>query len=60
MNRQTTVLPSLFMAKFKAARGRSKAAPGRPPAAVSCVVLVLVGMALVMIFLYEVIKHANG
>jgi hypothetical protein len=49
------------MAKFKAARGRRKAAgPSRPPAAVSCVVLVLVSMVLVMILLYEVIKHANG
>jgi hypothetical protein len=48
------------MAKFKAARGRRKAGPSRPPAAVSCVVLVLVAMVLVMILLYEVIKHANG
>jgi len=47
------------MAKFKAARGRKKDAT-RPPAAISCVVLVLVGMVLVMIFLYEVMKHANG
>jgi hypothetical protein len=54
------VIPSLLMAKFKAARGRKKDAAGRPPAAVSCVVLVLVGMVLVMIFLYEVMKHANG
>jgi hypothetical protein len=54
------MLPSLFMAKFKAARGKKKNAPSRPPAAVSCVVLVLVGMVLVMLFLYEVMKHANG
>jgi hypothetical protein len=47
------------MAKFKAARGKKKDAP-RPPAAISCVVLVLVGMVLVMVFLYEVMKHANG
>jgi hypothetical protein len=48
------------MAKFKAARGRKSSTPARPPAAVSCVVLILVGMVLVMIFLYEVMKHANG
>ncbi|MBV8728539.1 MAG: hypothetical protein JO336_01895 [Acidobacteriia bacterium] len=49
------------MAKFKAARGKKKGgAAARPPAAVSCVVLVLVGMVLVMLFLYEVMKHANG
>jgi hypothetical protein len=47
------------MAKFKAARGKKKDAQ-RPPAAISCVVLVLVGMVLVMVFLYEVMKHANG
>lgn len=48
------------MAKFKAARGRKKVGSERPPAAVSCVVLILVGMVLVMLFLYEVVKHANG
>jgi hypothetical protein len=48
------------MAKFKAARGRKSSTTARPPAAISCVVLVLVGMVLVMIFLYEVMKHANG
>jgi hypothetical protein len=57
---RTPVLPSLVMAKFKPARGRRRDTPGRPPAAVSCVVIVLVGMVLVMLFLYEVMKHANG
>ena len=47
------------MAKFKAAKGKKKDAP-RPPAAISCVVLVLVGMVLIMVFMYEVMKHANG
>jgi hypothetical protein len=60
MKRGNAVLPSLFMAKFKAARGKKKDTPTRPPAAISCVVLVLVGMVLVMLFLYEVMKHANG
>jgi hypothetical protein len=47
------------MAKFKAAKGKKKDAP-RPPAAISCVVLILVGMVLIMVFMYEVMKHANG
>jgi hypothetical protein len=58
--RNERVLPSLFMAKFKAARGRKSASPARPPAAVSCVVIVLIALVLGMIFLYEVMKHANG
>jgi hypothetical protein len=57
---EMAVLPSLVMAKFKAARGRKSSTPPRPPAAVSCVVLILAGLVLVMIFLYEVMKHANG
>jgi hypothetical protein len=60
LTRPDPVLPSAFMAKFKAARGRRSSTPARPPAAVSCVVLILVGMVLVMLFMYEVMKHANG
>jgi hypothetical protein len=47
------------MAKFKPARGKRKAA-GSPPAALPCVILILVGMALIMVFLYFVMKNANG
>jgi len=47
------------MAKFKPARGKRKStAP--PPGALSCVILVLVGMLLVMLFLYFVMRNANG
>ncbi|HEY1240509.1 MAG TPA: hypothetical protein VGF16_08120 [Bryobacteraceae bacterium] len=47
------------MAKFKPARGKAKrTAP--PAGAVSCVVLVIVGMALVMLFMYFVLRNANG
>ena len=47
------------MAKFKPARGKRKStAP--PPGALSCVILVLVGMVLVMLFLYFVMRNANG
>ena len=47
------------MAKFKPARGKAKrTAP--PPGAISCVILILVGMALVMLFMYFVMRNANG
>jgi hypothetical protein len=59
MKHRSAVIPSLVMAKFKAARGRKKTGE-RPPQAISCVVLILVGMVLVMVFLFEVMKHANG
>jgi hypothetical protein len=48
------------MAKFKAARGKAKSTRARPPGAVPCVVIIFVGMALVMLFLYYVLKNANG
>ncbi|HJT86363.1 MAG TPA: hypothetical protein VJ732_00875 [Bryobacteraceae bacterium] len=48
------------MAKFKPARRKGRSAAPRPPGAVSCVVLVIAGMLLIMLFLYEVMKHANG
>jgi uncharacterized integral membrane protein len=48
------------MAKFKPVRGRKGKPVGAPQGAVSCVVLVVVGMLLVMLFLYFVMKNANG
>jgi hypothetical protein len=47
------------MAKFKPAKGKARATP-RPPAALPCVVLILVGMVLLGLFLYYVLKNANG
>ena len=48
-----------FMAKFKPARGKTKrTAPA--PGALSCVILILIGMALVMLFMYFVMRNANG
>ena len=47
------------MGKFKPARGK-KGKAVRPPAALPCVILVLVGMVLVMLFLYFVMRNANG
>jgi hypothetical protein len=49
-----------LMGKFKPARGKAKGKTARPPAALPCVVLVLVGMVLVMLFLYFVMRNANG
>jgi hypothetical protein len=47
------------MVKFKPARGKPKrTAP--PPGAISCVILILAGMLLVMLFMYFVLRNANG
>lgn len=48
------------MAKFKPVRAKGRRTAPRPPGAVSCVVLVIAGMLLIMLFLYEVMKNANG
>ena len=49
-----------FMAKFKPAKGKARATP-KPPAALPCVVLILAGMLLLLIFMYWALKnHANG
>jgi hypothetical protein len=48
------------MSKFKPARGRKGKAVGPPQGAVSCVVLVVAGMLLVMLFMFFVMKNANG
>jgi hypothetical protein len=47
------------MAKFKPVRGKGKTRTA-PPGGVACVVLVLAGMALVMLFLYWVMRSAGG
>ena len=49
------------MAKFKPVRPRKKAA-APPPGAVPCVILIIAGIVLVMLFLYFVMKglNANG
>jgi hypothetical protein len=48
------------MGKFKPVRPKSKRAGARPPGGLPCVILVFSAMALVMLFLYFVMKHANG
>jgi len=48
------------MGKFKPARGGKKKRSVAPPGGVACVVVVLAGMAFVMLFLYFVLKNANG
>jgi len=47
------------MAKFKPARGKAKATAA-PQGGLPCVILVISGMFLVMLFLYFVMKNANG
>lgn len=46
------------MAKFKPAKGK-KARSGPPQGAVSCIVLIISGMLLVMLFMYFVMSNAN-
>jgi hypothetical protein len=47
------------MGKYKPVRGKGK--PSRvPQGGLPCVILVIVGMLLVMLFLYFVMKNANG
>jgi len=47
------------MAKFKPAKKKQKSTPV-PPGGVGCVVLVISGIALVILFMYYVLSHANG
>jgi len=50
-----------LMAKFKPARGKAKSgSKARPPGAVPCVVIIFAGILLVMLFLYYVLRNANG
>jgi hypothetical protein len=46
------------MGKFKPARGK-KLKAGPPQGALSCVVLVIVGMLLVMLFMYFVMRNSS-
>ena len=48
-----------FMSKFKPARAKKRSA-GPPQGAVSCIVLIVSGILLVMLFLYWVMRNANG
>jgi hypothetical protein len=48
------------MAKFKPARGKKAKATGPPQGALSCVVLIIAGMLLVMLFMYFVMKSSSG
>jgi hypothetical protein len=57
---QVAVLPSHRMGKFKPARGGKKKGSTAPPGGVACVVVLLAGMVLVMLFMYWVLKSANG
>ncbi|MBS1854308.1 MAG: hypothetical protein JST11_03000 [Acidobacteria bacterium] len=47
------------MAKFKPVRPKAKRGPA-PQGAVGCVILILLAMAGVMVFMYFVMRNANG
>jgi hypothetical protein len=47
------------MAKFKPVRAKSKNKP-LPQGGLPCVILLISGIGLVMLFLYYVMGHANG
>lgn len=48
-----------LMGKFKPARGKPKASK-TPPGGLPCVILLISGVILVMVFLYLVMRNANG
>ncbi len=47
------------MAKFKPVRPKAKRGPA-PQGAVGCVILILLAMVGVMLFMYFVMRNANG
>lgn len=59
MRRQIADVTIRVMPKFKPARGKKKASAA-PPGGLPCVILVVAGIALVMLFLYYAMTHANG
>jgi hypothetical protein len=48
-----------LMGKYKPARGKAKVSRA-PQGGLPCVILIIVGMFLVMLFLYYVMKNAHG
>ena len=48
------------MAKFKPAKAKSKSASATLRGGLPCIVLLVSGLALVLFFLYFVMKNANG
>ena len=48
-----------LMAKFKPVRPKSKTGPV-PQGGLPCVILILSAMALLLIFIFYVMKYANG
>lgn len=47
------------MGKYKPAKAKSAAAPPQMKAGLPCIVFLVLGMILVMILLYEVMKNAS-
>ena len=51
------MIPSHRMAKFKPARGKSKT-PTIAPGGVSCVILIISGILLLILFMYFVMRNS--
>ena len=47
------------MAKFKPVKAKAKGSPS-PQGGVGCVVLLVAGIVLLLLFMYFVMKNANG
>jgi hypothetical protein len=47
------------MAKFKPVRGKKSKVTGPPPGGLACVILVIAGMLLVMLFLYFAMRSSG-
>ena len=47
------------MAKFKPAKGKRKK-PALPQGGLPCVIVVITAMALLLLFIFLVMKYANG
>jgi hypothetical protein len=47
------------MGKFKAAKAKSTTAPPQMKAGMPCIVFLVLGMILTMVFLYEAMKNAS-
>jgi hypothetical protein len=48
-----------LMAKFKPAKGKRKK-PALPQGGLPCVIVVITAMALLLLFIFLVMKYANG
>jgi len=48
------------MGKFKPSKGKKPKSSAVPPAGLPCVIILIIGMFLIMLFLYFAMRNANG